>query len=395
MMLFGSGFIVTPEKAVELGLGAVDGLERHIRPYLNGRDLLHTPRNVMVIDFYGLEAEEVRERYPSAYQHLVDHVKPARDQNRDDKIREVWWQFGRPRSEIRPALDGLSRYIVTVETSKHRIFVFLDKEILPDNMLVAVASDDAFHLGVLSSRIHVTWALAAGGRLGVGNDPRYSKTRCFEPFPFPHATEEQKQKIRKIAESLDAHRKKQQEKHPDLKLTGMYNVLEKLRAGERLDESDQEVHEKALTSVLLELHNELDEAVAAAYGWSVSLSDEEILEKLVDLNTERKAEEDQGIVRYLRPEYQAPEGVQQAFDADVISTVKGKGKKAEKKPWPKDTTARIQAVQRALVDENRPATVEDVAQRFKRARRKDVRSLLETLDALGVARKTEEGAFVG
>ncbi len=79
--------------------------------------------------------------------------------------------------------------VPTVETSKHRFFVFLDASILPDNMLVNIASSDAFVLGILSSRIHVTWALAAGGRLGYGNDPRYNKTRCFEPFPFPDASD--------------------------------------------------------------------------------------------------------------------------------------------------------------------------------------------------------------
>ncbi|WP_294258216.1 type IIL restriction-modification enzyme MmeI [Propionivibrio sp.] len=82
-------------------------------------------------------------------------------------------------------LVGLPRFIATVETAKHRTFQFLDASIAPDNMLVCIASADAFHLGVLSSHIHVVWALAAGGRLGVGNDPRFNKSRCFEPFPFP------------------------------------------------------------------------------------------------------------------------------------------------------------------------------------------------------------------
>jgi hypothetical protein len=101
-------------------------------------------------------------------------------------------------------------------------------------MLVVVALDDAYFLGVLSSYIHVMWSLAAGGRLGVGNDPRYNKTRCFETFPFPDATDVQKAAIRELAEQLDAHRKRQQALHPRLTLTDMYNVLEKLRAGEPL-----------------------------------------------------------------------------------------------------------------------------------------------------------------
>lgn len=139
---------------------------------------------------------------------------------------EIW----RPRKLLRAFSQGLTRYIATVETTKHRVFQFLDINILPDHMLIAVGSEDAFNLGVLSSRIHVVWALRAGGWLGVGNDPRYSKSRCFDPFPFPDAHNIQKQTIRVIAEELDAHRKRVLAEHEHLTLTKLYNVLEKVRA---------------------------------------------------------------------------------------------------------------------------------------------------------------------
>src|SRR5690606_21758576 len=113
--------------------------------------------------------------------------------------------------------------------------------------------------------------LAAGGRLGIGNDPRYNKTRCFETFPFPDASESQKARIRALGEELDAHRKQRQAMHPDLTMTDMYNVLEKLRAGEVLTAKDKSVHEKGLVSVLKYLHDELDAAVAEAYGWPADL----------------------------------------------------------------------------------------------------------------------------
>jgi hypothetical protein len=136
----------------------------------------------MVIDFFGLTAEKVREQYPAAYQHVLERVKPERDQNNRAFYRDNWWLFGEARKDWRQMGVGLSRYIATVETSKHRAIQFLDREILPDNMLIAIALNDSLPLGVLSSRLHSTWALAAGGRLGVGNDPRYNKTRCFETF---------------------------------------------------------------------------------------------------------------------------------------------------------------------------------------------------------------------
>ncbi|WP_345946922.1 type IIL restriction-modification enzyme MmeI [Bradyrhizobium sp. 197] len=51
--------------------------------------------------------------------------------------------------------------------------------------LVVIAIDDAAQLGVLSSRIHVVWALAQAGTLE--DRPRYTKSQCFDPFPFPDA----------------------------------------------------------------------------------------------------------------------------------------------------------------------------------------------------------------
>ena len=312
MMLFGRGFILAPSVATALGFGKVPGLDKVIRPYRNGRDLLATPRGVFVIDFFGLTADDARQKYPSAYQHVLETVKPERDVNRDADIRTRWWLFGRTRDEIRPALVGLARYIVTVETAKHRIFQFLEAAVVPDNKLVIIADDDAYKLGVVSSRSHVVWSIRSGGWLGVGNDSVYVKSRCFDPFPFPDCADEAKSKVRAIAEELDAHRKKRQAEHPRLTMTQMYNVLEKLRANEPLSSDDERIKQEGLVLILKELHDKLDAKVFKAYGWPATLSDEEILERLVALNKQRAEEEKAGKVKWLRPDYQIPR-----FGSDV------------------------------------------------------------------------------
>ena len=137
-----------------------------------------------------------------------------------------------------------------------------------------------------------------------------------------------------MPEQQDAHRKRQQAQHPKLTITGMYNVLEKLRAIERaekvgpvptghrsevqdagrsepalpvLTDKEKTIHEQGLVSVLKQIHDDLDAAVFEAYGWPVTLTDEEILERLVALNAERDAEEKRGLIRWLRPEFQNPD----------------------------------------------------------------------------------------
>jgi hypothetical protein len=302
--LHGAGFIVTPTEARQLGLGTREGLERHIRPYRNGRDLTARSRGVMVIDLFGLTETEVRRRFPEVYGHLLRTVKPERDVNKRATYRDNWWIFGEPRREFRPALTGLPRYIATVETAKHRVFQFLDSAIMPDNMLVCLASDDAFHLGVLGSRAHVAWALRAGGWLGIGNDPRYSKSRVFDPFPFPDVDDATRRAIAADAEELDETRKAVLAEHPDLTLTGLYNLRDRIAAGEALDIAEQDQRRRGRVDIVIELHRRIDASTAHAYGWPDALSDEGMVARLVILNAARSRQERAGTVHWLRPAYQ-------------------------------------------------------------------------------------------
>lgn len=381
--LHGSGFIVTPEQARGLGLGSVPGLEAHIRPYRNGRDLTGRSRGVMVIDLYGLTDTDVRRRFPDVYQWVCDRVKPERDQNNRPTYRDNWWIFGEPRTDLRKMLIGLSRYIATVETAKHRIFQLLDASIRPDNKLIALALDDCFSLGVLSSRIHVAWALAAGALLE--DRPVYVKTACFDTFPFPVPTAARRQRIGDLAEEMDALRKEVLAAHGDrLTLTQLYNILEKRRAGEAMTDAERDAYDLGRVGVLLDLHQRIDHAVAEAYGWPAELPESEILARLVALNAERHREERVGLVRWLRPEFQNPDGraaaTQLAASLDVAETA------AVKHPWPKTPAEQVRALQALLRSSPDGIEVKAAARRFKGAPSNRVGELLELLASVGRAR---------
>jgi hypothetical protein len=389
--LNGDGFLVTPGEAAALGLGKVPGLEKHIRPYLNGRDFAQRSRGFMVIDLFGLSEDEARHKFPAAFQHVLVHVKPKRDVNARESIRRFWWQFGWPRPELRRALTGLPRYIATVETMRHRIFAFMPAELMPDNKFVCIAAADGFTLGVLQSRLHVAWATAAGGRLGVGNDPVYSKTVCFDPFPFPNATAAQRAEIAAVAEELDAHRKARLAAHPHLTLTGLYNVLAAIRAGKPLSAAEKDVHDAGQVSILRALHDRLDAAVAASYGWPAGLSDAAVVAHVVALNAERVKEEAAGTVRWLRPEFQAPEETRRK----AVQTEMAVGETAAPGAvaWPKDVPSQFIILRTALT--RGPASAQDVSRRFKGAPRgAKMAEMLATLAALGQARPVGDGRYV-
>ncbi len=368
-----------------------------IRRYIIGNDIVRKPVAKWVIDCFGIDCTTLQELWPFFYQHLYDRVKPNRDENPRPTRRENWWLFAENAPKMRRALAGLSRYIVTPNTAKYRPFVFVDSDILPDAMAYAIATEDAFVLGNLSSRVHRVWALAAGGTLETR--PRYNSESTFSPFPFCDPDSSLREKIRRIGEKLDQHRKRQQKAHPELTLTAMYNVLEKLRSGTKLTEKEQRVHERGLITVLLQIHDELDSTVLQAYGWPADITDDEILIRLVALNRDRSNEELRGTVRWLRREFQTTVvsgQLQRQLETDSDDShvaERSVAKKVKKEVWPKTIPERFRAVRATLQQQSSPATAKELASGFTRVRKEGIAEILETLVEVGQARRTDDGRY--
>lgn len=394
--LNGEGFILSLDEKNNLLHGMNDIGKSVIHPFYNGRDLAQKNRGAFVIDLFGLDESKVMDIYPEVYQWILYKVKPFRDSSNYEELRKNWWVFGRPRQEMREAIKGIDRYIATCRTSKHRFFTFLSKDIVFESKIVGFALDDAYYLGILSSSIHLVWALATGAFLE--DRPNYNHTDCFNKFPFPTPTDAQKSQIRDLGERLDAHRKRQQSQYPDLTLTDMYNVLEKERAGEKLNEKERRIHEQGLIGLLRQLHDELDAAVAEAYGWPVDLPEAEILERLVQLNAQRAAEEAAGQVRWLRPEYQAPNEAQQGVQGKLLEDEEGTVAVAVavvKQAWPDALPAQAAALRDLLASLDQSVELNTLAAAFEGKatpkRKADFQRLLETMAALGQAEMTAAG----
>jgi hypothetical protein len=413
----GTGFRVSEEQIVNAGY-RIDALPPVIKRYCIGRDLVQTWEEKFIIDFYGLSEAEARKEYPALMQIVSDFVKPERMEQKRASYRDKWWIYAEARSMLRRAMVGLPQYIGTCRTAKHRPFIMLNSGILPDAKVVAVALADYFHLGVLSSTVHATWAIATGAWMGVGNDSNYNHSECFVKFPFPACTPAQQQKIRELGEQLDAHRKRQQALHPELTMTGMYNVLERVRmlSGEMTDgitydpqplnAKEQKIYEQGLVGILKQLHDELDVAVAEAYGWPANLSKDEILTRLVALNAERAAEEAKGLVRWLRPEYQnkgagagastGANGTQTALEVETTDAP-GPAPTPGIREWPSELPAQAAALRQVLNEVEALSTLEEIAAHFGKPNKKrlaEIDRLLQTMAAMGNV-KGWKGKWVG
>ncbi len=172
-----------------------------VRPWVNGLDITRRPRGMWIIDFPPGMSEQDAAKYEAPFEFVKKHVKPERVKNARKVYAERWWIHGEARAEMRGAIAGLARYLVTVSVAKHHLFAWIDNGVLPDHRLFVFARSDDFMFGILQSRVHAVWARKMGSTLE--DRPAYLNTTCFDTFPFPRATKEQQRAIWLAAKELD------------------------------------------------------------------------------------------------------------------------------------------------------------------------------------------------
>ena len=260
-------------------------------PFVNAQDLAQQPRGQHVIDFGQDTIMEDAADYEEPFEHVKKHVRPRRMRSRNERLKNLWWLHEAWRPGMRAATGSLDRFIATPVTSKHRFYVWLNAGTLPASSVNVIARDDDYVFGVLHSRVHHVWAIAQATRLGVGPaDSRYIHTQCFNTFPFPwplntaddDLTQGQRRHAKQIgaaAASLDSARSQW------LNPTDAPAELVQTRTMTDLYNDDDEKNPRP--NWLISRHKAIDEAVSAAYGWPVDLSDDDILARLLALNLER------------------------------------------------------------------------------------------------------------
>lgn len=412
MNLVGDGFRLPPEEATKL-IGKRRKFPRVLRRYIKGHDLKEAPVERFVIDFFGLDEAEAQKASPVLFNHLAQSVRPLREANGRENYRRLWWLFGEARPGLRKAISGLSRYIATPETSRHRFFVMLEADVIPDHQIYVIATEDYYILGILSSTAHTLWALRAGGSNGVGNDSRWNSTVTFLPFPFPDPSQAQRLKIAKLAERLDVTRRQVLEAYEDASLTSIYNLVELMRSqhigASSSPVSPDDVRRAKLwrCDTLLALHQELDRAVFDAYGFESGIDDEEILVQLLLRNQNLAANESADKIQWLRPEYQLTNWKKRATASRTSSQADTpSASSAQEQPmlWPtgKDQDSvrtQVTMIRKVLAVAGRPLTLEEVVARIQKPRGSRllpvVRRHLQVLEAVGVFTRmnTDAGEF--
>jgi type II restriction/modification system DNA methylase subunit YeeA len=277
-------FAITAETAREMLAAPLNPNGRPnsdvVRAYVNAMHITRRPQGVFVVDFGVDTPQEDAALYELPFEYVKKHVYPVRVKNKREGYRAKWWIHGEPRPELRTAIARLTRFIVTPGVSKHRLFMWLEKDMLPDHAVFVFAREDDYFFGVLHSRIHEQWARSQGTQLReVESGFRYTPTSTFETFPFPWPPGQEPKDDRRVKAIATAARDLVEKRDAWLNPPGTSE-------NERADRTLTNLYNKR-PAWLSDAHRKLDEAVFAAYGWPPTLTDLEILEQLLSLNQER------------------------------------------------------------------------------------------------------------
>ena len=326
-------------------------------PWANGLAVTRRMPPKWIIDF-GLRDEAAAKNYTAPYAHARHRVWPERKNNNRAVYAKFWWRHVEARPAMLAALRPLPRFLASVAVSKHRLFAWLERPLLPDHQLFAFASAEDWFFGVLHSRFHEIWARSQGTQVRERESGfRYTPTTCFETFPLPFsprpapppgptqaeldaahhyfmAKEDaaaygdaaiHRVAIAAAARELNAQREGwlnppgwTRAEHLEFPATldgpwDRFIVRTTVRGGVGTARYPRVVAKDVAAAVLLkkrtltalynerpawlaEAHRALDAAVAAAYGWPAGEDDEKILGRLLALNLSRAAAE-AGVVK--------------------------------------------------------------------------------------------------
>jgi hypothetical protein len=300
--VLGMGYVMEPEEAAQLIVK--DARNKDVLfPYLNGEDLNSRPDQSpsrWVINFFDWPlnretapmgyAGPVAADYPDCLEIIEKKVKPEREKNNRKVYREKWWQYAEKQLALQAAIAGAKNVLVRARIANmHSVawvpfgWVYNEKTVVfPGGSFV-----------ILQSTIHEVWVRYYSSTLRT--DLQYTPTDCCETFPFLESRE--LASIEMIGEQYHEHRQQ-------IMLTREEGLTKTSNRLHNPDENFPNIQK------LRDLHMEMDNAVAAAYGWDdldlghsfhatkqgirFTISEparREVLARLLKLNHERYAEE--------------------------------------------------------------------------------------------------------
>ena len=302
--VYGEGFVLEASVAAQLLLGN-SRCQEVVFPYIIGEDLNSRPDTSpsrWAINFGQQSLEDARQ-YPTCFEIVERLVKPYRETVKTESTRKNWWLHERSRPDLYSSISKMDRVLAIALTSKTLSPAFILTSQVIDQSVIVICTDRFAEFSLIACSFHYWWAISYGTPMRT--DARYSITNCYETCPFPNLLPSG---LEAIGKAYHEHRRQIMLAHQE-GLTKTYNRFH------GPDEFSADIQK------LRQLHVEMDNAVAAAYGWTdldlghgfhqtkqgvrYTISEparREVLARLLKLNHERYAEEvKQGLHEKKKP----------------------------------------------------------------------------------------------
>lgn len=237
--------------------------QERIFPYIGGEEVNNSPTHAhhrYAIDFFDRNEEEAW-KWPDLMQIIQEKVKPSRDVQKRDALRERWWQYAEKRPGLVKAISECERVLVCLFCAPYASFTFLPNSCVFANTLNVFPLESYSSFASLQSRVHEVWARFFGS--SMKDDLRYTPSSCFETFPFPENWESDP--------VLEAIGKTYYEYRADLMVRNNQGLTDTYNRFHDPDETNPDILK------LRELHAQIDRAVLDAYGWQDIPTDCEFL----------------------------------------------------------------------------------------------------------------------
>ena len=263
--IYGAGFTFDDNDPVATPLSVANDLlekfpqyARRILPYLSGEDILRSPTQSpsrFVIDLHDLEEAEAKTEFPDLMKIVELRVKPERLKLKDNtdglRYKAQWWKWARHSNELDKEKHSVSRLLVHPFTSSNVAFAFSPTSVVVGSPHNVFTIDSYAAFAILQSRVHEIWARAFGSSLK--DDLRYTRSDCFETFPFPQNWSD--------SESLAEIGKTYYEFRADLMISNNEGLTTTYNRFHDKYEDDPGIER------LRELHGEMDRIALDSYGW--------------------------------------------------------------------------------------------------------------------------------
>jgi len=249
--VYGKGFFLSEyEKKMLVSINY--NHSNFIKPFLNGDDVLNNPESRFsryVLYMQEIDIDYLESSYPQLYEFAYSRIYNDRQKSTSKRRREKWWLYTSPAEELYNSINKLDNVIVTCFTSKHPVFVLLDKNQIFSNAVIVICSDTIFRFGVLQSNIHISWIQEYGSTLETRQ--RYAVSDCYDTFPFPKSNPDLENNS-----NVYLNLRKEIQNELNIGLTDLYNNMH-----------DNSINNEKFTS-LRRSQIALDYSVVNAYDWS-------------------------------------------------------------------------------------------------------------------------------